>query len=444
MKTFKHTIWIFLFLIGNVYAQQEKGIIGTNNWLYNWTEFKPSAQDYGEPTQILAGNITEDTKLTKREVYLLLGSVFVKDSVTLSIEPGTVILGDFDSKASLTISRGAKIIADGLETDPIIFTSNRTVKRAGDWGGLILLGDAPTNKFGNGSVANYYSQIEPSNYSSTNFGGENPNSNSGVLKYVRIEYAGKRIKNVGYFNGLLLASVGCETVLENVMVSYSAGNSYEIWGGEVKLNKAVSYRSNGNDFKFNYGSQSILNNSIAIRSPYVSSSDGARCLQIASYNKKEEVDFSKKGTQVVAKNLTMINNSEDLKVDIEKGLVKEAVYVSENASLDMNKSVISGFNPAVLFEEKIIINQENLEKIKFTDMYFNNCNGNIFVEYNSNNEDLENWYGNSAFYNVYSKSSNKETFIDLNNEKRPDFRLRINKIKASQTHYASEDLGLGN
>ena len=97
----------------------------------------------------------------------------------------------------------------------------------------------------------------------------------------------------------------------------------------------------------------------------------------------------------------------------------------------MNKSVISGFNPAVLFEDKIIVNQENLEKIKFSDMYFNNCNGNIFVENNSNNEDLENWYGNSAFFNVYSKSDDYETFIDLNNERSPDFRLRINKIIAT-------------
>jgi hypothetical protein len=64
-------------------------------------------------------------------------------------------------------------------------------------------------------------------------------------------------------------------------------------------------------------------------------------------------------------------------------------------------------------------------------MYFNNCKGNIFVENDSNNEDLENWYGNSAFFNVYSKSDNLETFIDLRNDKRPDFRLRINKIMAS-------------
>ena len=110
---------------------------------------------------------------------------------------------------------------------------------------------------------------------------------------------------------------------------------------------------------------------------------------------------------------------------------QEAVYIGENALLDMNKSVISGFNPAVILDEKITVNQDNLEKINFNAMLFNNCNGNIFVEYNSNNEDLENWYGNSAFLNVYSKSDDSETFIDSKNKRRPDFRLRINKIIAS-------------
>lgn len=442
MKNFTQILLIFLFVSGNIFAQQEKGIIGANNWLYNWTEFKPNQNDYGEPTQILAGNITKDTKLTKRDTYLLLGSVFVTNNATLTIEPGTVIIGDYDSKASLTISRGSSLIADGLETDPIVFTSNKSVKRAGDWGGIIILGDAPTSKFGNGSVASFYSQLAPESYGNTNYGGDNPKSNSGIMRYVRIEYAGKRIKRAGYFNGLLLACVGNETVLENIMVSHSAGDSFEVWGGDITLNKAVSYKTNSNDFKFNYGSQCVLNNSLAVRSPYISSSEGSRCMQILSYDKKEEVDFTKKGTSVVAKNLTLVNDSDNLKSDIQMGLVKEAVFVGVNASLDMDKSVISGFNPAVLFEENITINQENLEKIKFANMYFNNCNGNIFVENNTNNEDLENWYGNSAFFNVYSKSDNVETFIDLSNAKRPDFRLRINKIIASKDHFASEDLGL--
>ncbi len=430
MKNFTQITFVFILLVGNVFAQQEKGIVGRTNWLNNWTEFNPNVVDHGEVTQILTGNITKDTKLSKKYTYMLLGNVFVSENVTLLIEPGTVIIGDYESNATLTISRGATIIADGLETDPIIFTSNRSVKKPGDWGGLILLGDAPTNKFGNGSVASFYSQLDPASYGNTNYGGTKTESNSGILRYVRIEYAGKKIKGVGNLNGLLLASVGSKTVLENIMVSYSAGSSFEVWGGEINLSKAVSYRTNGNDFNFNYGTQCKLINSLAIRSPYISSINGARCLQVASYDKKEEVDLTKKGTFVDAQNLTFLNESDDIKSDIKQGLIREAVYVGQNASIDMNKSVISGFNPAVIFEEKIKVNQENLEKIKFTDMYFNNCSGNIYVENNANNEDLENWYGNSSFFNVYSNGGNSETFIDLRNAKRPDFRLRINKIIA--------------
>jgi len=431
MKNFTQMIVVFLFVFGNIFAQQEKGIIGVSNWLHNWTEFKPTQEDYGEPSQILSGNISEDTKLSKRYIYLLLGNVFVTNNATLTIEPGTVIIGDYETKASLTISRGAAIIADGLETDPIIFTSNRSIKREGDWGGLVILGDAPTNKF-NGSVASFYPQLTSTSYGNTNYGGANANSNSGILRYVRIEYAGKRIGRGNYFNGLLLAGVGKETILENIMVSFSAGNSFEILGGEVNLIKAVSYRASSNDFKFNFGTQCKLENSLAVRSPYTSGSSGSRCMQILSYDKREEVDFTKSGTSVVAKNLTLLNQSEDLKSDIEKDLVQEALFVGQNTSIDMNKSVISGFNPAVILEDKIAVNQENLEKIKFTDMLFNNCNGNIFVENNSNNEDLEDWYGNLSFLNVYSKSNDSETFIDIKNERRPDFRLRINRIIATR------------
>ncbi|GAA3604342.1 hypothetical protein Q4Q39_09455 [Flavivirga amylovorans] len=426
-------IVVLLLLTGSASAQQEKGIIGTDNWLNNWTDFDPKSADYGEPNEILTGNITEDKKLYKKDIYLLMGNVFVTDSVTLTIEPGTVIIGDWESQASLTIAKGATIMAEGLETDPIVFTSNRSVKKPGDWGGIILLGDAPTNKFGNGSVASMYANLDQSSYQHTNYGGENVKSNSGVLKYVRIEYAGggKKGRGAAKFDGLLLAGVGNETVLENIMVSYCEGDSFEVMGGGVNFVKAVSYSSNSNDFKFNLGTQSRLDNSLAIRSPYATSSKGARCLDISSYDKKEQVDFTKPGTSIIAKNMTMLNMSDDLNSHIQLGLIKEAVFIGEKASLDINKSVISGFNPAVILDDKIIINQENLEKIKFVDMFFNNCNGNIFKEYNSNNEDLENWYGNRSFYNVYSKTQNSETFIDLKNRRRPDYRLRINKIIAA-------------
>lgn len=429
MKNLTYLLFLFCFV---AFAQQQKGITGETNWLSNWTEFVPSQQDYREPTKIITGNITEDTKLTKRETYLLVGSVFVTNDATLTIEPGTVIMADFDTKASLTISKGSKIIAEGLETDPIVFTSNRSSKRPGDWGGIIVLGNAPSSK--NGNTASFHHNLSTANYAHTIYGGENIESTSGVLKYVRIEFAGKRHKKSGYHNGLLLASVGDSTVVDNVMVSYCAGDAFKAWGGKLTMNKAVSYKANGNDYTFNYGAQCKINNSLAIRSPYASSSEGSRCLEVLSYENEDEVDFSKALTNVGATNLTFVNDSENLKADIERGLVSEAIFVGANTKLNMSKSVISGFNPAVILDKDISVNQTNLENIGFTDMYFNNCKGNIFVENNNNNDDLENWYGTPSFLNVYSKGLNTDTFVDYNNKRTPDYRLRIHKIIASNNN----------
>ncbi|OUS00125.1 hypothetical protein A9Q86_11840 [Flavobacteriales bacterium 33_180_T64] len=437
MKKITQITLIFLLVYSNMFAQQEKGIIGYNNWLNPWTEFKPNKIEYGKPTQILSGNISKDTKLLKRDIYLLLGDVFVTDSTTLTIEPGTVIIGDFESKGSLTISNGSKIIAEGSHTDPIIFTSSKSVKKPGDWGGLFILGDAPTNKFGNESSLNY--GLHPSATTSISYGGNNPDSYSGILRYVRIEFAGKRTKKYGYFNGLTLAGVGQHTIIDNVMVSYCEGNSFSILGGDLTLDKLVSYKSSANDYNFNYGTQCWIINSLAIRSPYVSGADISRCMYVTAYDQKEDVDFTKNQTFVEAENLTLINISDDLNYDIKVGLVNEAIYIGEDASFAIDKSVVSGFNPAVIFDYKIKINNENLEKIKFTRTYFNNCKGNIFVKNSPNNEDLENWYGNSAFNNVYSIGPDSETFIDTKNKKQPDFRLRINRIIASNDTVDDDD-----
>ena len=334
MKKITQLIFVYLVLCGSLSAQQEKGITGYSNWLKSWTEFKPSQLDYGEPTQILSGNITKDTKLNKKNVYLLLGDVFVTDSTTLTIEPGTVILGDFKSKGSLTISRGSKIIAEGTETDPIVFSSSRGLKNEGDWGGLFILGDAPLNTFGEESSLNY--GLRPSSFESISYGGNNPNSNSGILKYVRIEFAGKNTKDYGNFNGLTLAGVGRETTIYSVMVSYCEGNSFNILGGDLIMVKTVSFRSSRNDYDFNYGAQCNILNSLAVRSPYVSSPDGSKCISIKSYNQKENLDVSKKETMVFAENMTLINVTDDLESNIKVGLVQEAIFIGEDTSFTIN------------------------------------------------------------------------------------------------------------
>jgi len=420
-------IWVFLATVCNVNAQQEKGIIGSSNWLNNWTEFKPGKADYGEATQILAGNIAVNTKLVKKDVYIIQGNVYVTNNAVLTIEPGTIIIGDSESKGTLIITKGAQLVAEGLETDPIVFTSNKSIKKAGDWGGIVILGDAPINKFGTYSSVNY--DLDPS---LTTYGGLNSASSSGILKYVRIEYAGKKVRGATEsFNALLLGGIGNKTILENIMVSYAAGDSFEILGGEPEMTKMVSYKSNGIDFKFTLGAQAKIDNSLAVRSSYLTSSSGSRCMDISSYAKKEEVDFTKKQTLVTATNLTLVNDSDNIEQDIKAGLIKEAVYVAENCSLVLRKSVISGFNPAVILDGKIEINDKNLKKVRIEDMYLNFCNGNIFSEGSTNNEDLESYYGNNAFFILYSKTTNLETFNDFANPRRPDFRLALSKFTAA-------------
>jgi hypothetical protein len=420
-------VW-FLFIAIGALAQQEKGIYGIENWLNLWTEFKPSKNEFAQPSRILVGDINKDTKLYKKDVYLLMGNVFVTDSATLTIEPGTVILGDVKTKGSLTIADGSKIIAEGTQTDPIVFSSNADVRKKGDWGGVFIHGSAPVNKIG--SRWNLNMGLNPPTPTSTFYGGENLESNSGILRYVRIEYAGNRTKDYGYFNGLTLAGVGNQTVIENVMVSYCQGNSFYVRGGNVNLYNLISFHASRADFKFEDGTNATIHNSLAARSPYVSAAGKGTSLIVASHSDEAEVDLTKENTTVSAKNLTLLNLSKDINADMDVGLVDEAVYVTKDASLTMDKSVLSGFKPAVIFDRAIKISGPSLEKIRFTNMYFNNCRGNIFVAGNSNNEDLENWYGNSAFFNVYSKGQDRETFIDAHNLDNPDFRLRIDKIIA--------------
>ena len=111
------------------------------------------------------------------------------------------------------------------------------------------------------------------------------------------------------------------------MVSYSESNSFEILGGKTNLYKLVSYKAGSADFKFNFGAQSHIQNSLAIRTPYTSNSNGPRCMQLFSYDKSSEVDFTKKGTSVIAENITLFNWSEDLEADLDKDLILSLIHI---------------------------------------------------------------------------------------------------------------------
>jgi hypothetical protein len=401
--------------------QQAKGIIGTNNWMNNWTNFNPAKMEYSEATNIIAGTIDKDTRLVKRNTYQLVGIVYVTNNAVLTIEPGTVIRGDDKTCGTLVVTNGAKIMAEGLETDPIVFTSNKEIadRRPGDWGGIIVLGKAPINSLGGLHTLPF--NLEPM---LNHYGGTDAEDNSGVLKYVRIEFSGRKLSAEKELNGLSLAGVGRKTVLSNIQISFSNDDSFECYGGDLNMNNLVSYRTTDDDFDFTQGAQININNSIAIRHPFSSDISGSRCFEVDSYDKIQNTDMSKKMTKINATNITLVNLEEN-----NQGLVRESVYVRENTFFNLSNSIVSGFSPFVLLEGNIGNGEVNLSKLSFKNIIVNNCNGGITSESSSGNASIQDYYNpNSGIQ--YTKMKNTELFTTPNIKGNPDFRANTNNTIA--------------
>ncbi len=189
--------------------------------------------DSGEPKteKTLKGKITKDTEIPAGEKWLLDGIVVVEKGATLTIGKGVELVANPDDGVdALFINKGAKINAVGTASEPIVMTS--TVKERGSFGGLVILGEAPINVAGGTSASELGSDYK--------YGGDKPNDNSGVLKYVRIEYAGKKNSSDNEFNGFSFYAVGSGTVVENLQAYYGSDDGFEFFGGTVRVKNLIS------------------------------------------------------------------------------------------------------------------------------------------------------------------------------------------------------------
>ncbi len=223
----------------------------------------------GSENTILEGRIITNRTLKSGITYKLRGLVYVTNGAILTIEPGTKIVGELNKNGALIICRGAKIIADGTATSPIIFTSEAATPQRGDWAGLVILGQAPTNNSFNGTDG--VGEIEGGINNSDGLGlyglgmSSNPADNSGILRYVRIEYAGYAFLPDKEINGLTLGGVGNQTIIDNVQVSFANDDSFEWFGGTVNCTHLISYRTLDDDFDTDNGFSGKVQFGIALR-----------------------------------------------------------------------------------------------------------------------------------------------------------------------------------
>lgn len=187
----------------------------------------------GGEAGVVRASIVESTIWPAGSTYRLEGLVFVEGSARLAIEPGVTVLGG--PGAALIVTRDASIQARGTLREPIVFTSAQPVgqRASGDWGGVVLLGNAPVNR----DQANV--EGTPRGDRRGAFGGSDQSSNCGVFEYVRIEFAGYPIGAGDERSGLTLAGCGGATLVEHVQVHRSRHDGIAILGGRVDLKYAL-------------------------------------------------------------------------------------------------------------------------------------------------------------------------------------------------------------
>lgn len=160
-----------------------------------------------------------------------------KDNSTIRIQAGTKIVGE--PKSFLAIMRGSKIIAEGSKESPIVFTSVKTENRKrGEWGGLVISGNAPINACKAGTPL-CEATSEGIKVEQVKFGGNDPMDNSGVLKFVRVEFAGYPMSQDNELNGITFNAVGEGTEVDYIQVNMNADDGVEFFGGTVNVKHLV-------------------------------------------------------------------------------------------------------------------------------------------------------------------------------------------------------------
>ncbi len=406
---------LVLFYSFSVFSfSQKENIDNQMKWIKGWTNFDPNHKEYPEPEERLPNIIDSDSYLSNDVTYLMSGNVYVTNNATLTIQEGTIIRCDIEDATSLIITKGAKLIANGSRAFPIVFTSSRAPKsrKSGDWGGIVIAG---SGKINSPSV----SKVIEGNFlpQHSMYGGTQENEATVEMSYMRIEFAGKKINKSIELNGLSLYALGKNSIINNIMVSYSADDSFECFGGNITMRNLISYKAKDDDYDFTLGCKGELSNIIALRHPYISDISGSYVIEADGYDKKEGYVNIESLSDITLRNATLINLS-----DQSNYQHTIAAISSKNlAKLTITESQISGFANVVKFD-KSYKSYNDLENHFLLD----NSIFNIHAETILSEHKLQESDKGLLEYNMYTNhfKSADDLFTDPLNKKNPKFTLK--------------------
>lgn len=294
----------------------------------------PAVTCTGTTCRVRAGDITSNVRFSAANEYVLQGGVFIKAPATLTIEAGTKVFGDTGTLSFLVIDRGAKIDAQGTKEKPIVFTSAKNVgaRAPGDWGGVIINGRAPINSCGPTAPP---TGCEAQGEGSTGaYGGTDPADDSGVLRYVRIEFAGKLITAENELNGLALQGVGNKTRIEYVQIHKGADDGLEFFGGTVNVKYVLL--TGANDDSLDWTDGWVGKAQFVVIQQYDGDTDNG----IEADNRRAGNDFTPRSNPTIS-NITIIGRPENAKSN-------NGILLREGTDGKIWNALVSGFKGACL------------------------------------------------------------------------------------------------
>lgn len=296
------------------------------------------------PTVTLPSVISEDMFLDNEHIWLLDGKCYVAAGVTLIVQENTRVEGvkkdSSQLSSALIVTRGAQLFAVGTSEFPIVFTAhidaNNPTAEPGDWGGIVLLGNAPVNKV-NPTIEGIDLPTVPAGID-VHYGGSNANDKSGELQYVRIEYAGAAIATDNELNSLTCGGVGSETVLDFIEAAYGADDAFEFFGGTVNAKHLYALAPNDDAFDFDFGFQGSIQFAVSqLRNTlsYSANPNGIECDNDATGSSDAPV------TKPVISNMTVIGL--ETSTDAASKALLNAALLRRNSAFNVKNSVFMGF-----------------------------------------------------------------------------------------------------
>lgn len=396
------------------------------------------------PVKVVSGNLVGTVNWSADTIYKLTGKVYVKAGGTLNIAPGTVIKGDKAAAGSaLIVTRGAKIYAIGNPTQPIVFTSSEALgnKAMGDWGGVVLAGNARINvsggigTFEGGNLANPDGTASDGQY-----GGLNDLDNSGELKYVRIEYAGFAYAPNSELNSLTMGGVGSGTKISHVQCSFGLDDAFEWFGGSVDADHLIAFRGNDDDFDTDFGYSGKVQFGLCLRDTLVADAvSGAM-----AFESDNDGAGSANGpkTQPIFSNMTLIGPRYTPTTTYDPNF-RRGAHIRRNSQMSLFNSIVMGWPTGIKIDGDSCQNNANNGLLKVKNTVISAAALNLDSAATTTAWGISAWYGTAGWDNMIYAANTDVMLTNPFDYTNPNFRPSAGSPMLTGASFADPFLASG-